>query len=249
MAMILFNPTNEDFETQYIGETVLIKPGAKIRVDDPRGRHVLNTLGPRGLVALEYGDEGEGEEKKKQRGIERNLAFKRKQVIDFNTMNEQRFQAKQPYLTPTSKIKEYAKELGIGLREPYNVEDAAMKEMSELKKKLAEKTEEVSAKDNSINELKNQVEELTGLVNKMLDRAGGAVKKEPEEEAEDGINVDLRKFGPNNMADWLLKNWNLYQNYPEEQQEKIAKRYETIYKESFPATKEELAKKVEKLAA
>ena len=50
MAMILFNPTNEDLETQYIGERVLVKSDSRVRVDDPRGRHVLNTLGPRGLM-------------------------------------------------------------------------------------------------------------------------------------------------------------------------------------------------------
>ena len=249
MAVILYNPTNEDMETQYIGETVIIESGAKKRVDDARGRHVLNTMGPRGLVALEYGDEGDGEEKKKAQGIERNLTFKQKQVINFNTMNEQRFQTKLPYLTPTKQIQEYAKELGIGLRQPYNVEDSAVKEMAELKANLAKRTEEVSEKDDSIKILTSQVKELTGLVNKVLKSAGTAIKEETEEESEDGIDIDLRKFGKNNFADWLVNNWNLYQNYPEDVQQRIAKRYEAIYKAIMPATIEELQKITEKLAA
>lgn len=244
MAMILYNPTNEDMETQYIGERVSIKSGAKVRVDDPRGRHVLNTLGPRGLVTLEYGDEGEGEEKKKQQGIERNMAFKRKQVIDFNTMNEQRFQSRLAYLTPTKQVQEYAKEIGVELRQPYNVESEASKEMAEMKKQLAEQKEEVAKKDDDIKSLTDQVNELISLNKRLLKMSGQDV-----EDREDGINVDFRKLSEKNMADWLFKNWNLVQDSPKDVQDRVAKRYETVYKETMPASIEELQKKVEKLAA
>lgn len=247
MAMILFNPTNENLETQYIGERVLVKSDSKVRVDDPRGRHVLNTLGPRGLMTLEYGDEGEGEERKRKEGIERNLAFKKKQVIDFNTVNEQRFQSKLPYVNPSKQIREYAKELGIGLREPYNVEDEANKEISELRKKLGEAKAESKSKDSDISELKTQVAELSALMNQVLDKAGKAIEAENAEANKTelvGIKASYQNLNKKRFAPWVLSNWNLISQYPEEIQNHIAEKFSNLYKAVMPTIEEELEKMI-----
>lgn len=254
MAIVLFNPTNEDMETQYIGETVIIKSGSKVRVDDARGKHVLNTLGPRGLMSLEYGDEGEKEDIKRTEGINRNMAFKRKQVVNFNQYNEQRYQARLPYLAPTKQLQEYAKELGIGLREPYNVEDAAVKEMSDLKKEISAKDQQLAQRDRTISEMQGQISELSALMKQFVEKGAGAAKDLMDEtdkakQEADGLDVDLRKLSKNNMADWLMKNWNLTQKYPDEVKAKIANRFETLYGELMPANKADLEKFLEKLAA
>jgi len=248
MAMILYNPTNEDMGTQYVGETVKILSGSKVRVDDPRGRHVLNTLGPRGLMALEYGDEGEGEVKKKKEGIERNLAFKRKQVIDFNTHNEQQKQGNRPYIIPTKQITEYAKELGIGLREPYNVEDQAMKDIAAVKKESAEKDEKIKQQDSDIKVLTGQVQELIDLNKRFMKMSGEPEPdaEKPPEEREDGINIDFRKFGKNNFADWLVNNWNLVETYPEDIQKRLADKFHGFYDTEMPASKAEMDEFVQK---
>jgi hypothetical protein len=237
MAIILFNPTNEEFCTQYSGEEVIIAAGGKVKVDVPRGRHVLNTLGPRGLMTLEYGDEGDGEMKKAAIGRERNMAFKRKQVLDFNQINEGRFQSKLPYLKPTAQMNQYAKELGIGLREPYNVEDAAKKEMAVL---LADKEKlqaEVKEKDRALDVLQQQVATLTDQFKQFLQLAGA--KQEVKggngaDEELDGIKVSYSKLNKRRFIVWVAKNWNLIQTYPEEIRKDIAAKHESLYGAPFP---------------
>jgi hypothetical protein len=246
MAIILFNPTNEDFETQYTGETIMILAGAKIKVDDPRGRHILNTLGPRGLVTLEYGDEGAGEDKKANDGISRNKAFKRKQVLDFNQNNQQRLQGKMPYLSPSRQLKKYAEELGIGLEEPYKVIDSANEEMARLiaEKESLEKSNK--KKDAALEVLQSQVADLTSKFHDFLtlagkpvptenDMAAGEAKAAKEKKELDGIRASFKMQGKKQFIKWVSNNWNLIQQYPEAIKGEIADRHLHLYGIPMPA--------------
>ena len=159
MALVVWNPTNEVFETQYIGETVILNPDQKLRVDDARGRHLLNVLGPRGLTSLEYGDEGDVEEKKKNDARKRNKDFKRQQVMRYNQENSRRKDANAPILEPHQQIKDYAEELGLKLIEPYRFGDEDTAKIAALK-------QESQAKDDVI---KQQGETITGLQTQMSD--------------------------------------------------------------------------------
>jgi len=246
MTMVLFNPTNEIMETQYIGETVKIDPGVKLRVDDARGRHVANALGARGLVTLEYGDEGAGEDRKRQEGIERNLAFKRKQVHDFNMLNQQRFQGKLPYLTPPLHIREYSKELGIGISEPYKIEDETAKEIAALKNRLVEKTQDNTKKEKELDSLKAELSEIKQMMKGILKAAGKELPPEASEIINELDNLDLRKLHEKNMHEWLIANWAIIEKSPTEVKDRIAKRYEVLFKELMPTKKAEIEKKLEK---
>lgn len=174
MAIVLFNPTNENFEATYGGQTFRIpkfpEDGHLIRVDDNKGNHILNQLGPRGLTSLDYGDEGAIKEKKAKDGIKRNRDFKLKQILRYNQDNEQRKATQRIYVDPPAFIKDYAKELGIGLLEPYQVADVKNEEIAELKKQ-AEK------RDQENTELRNTVKELMDTVKELL----GKTQKSPEE--------------------------------------------------------------------
>jgi len=240
MAMILFNPTDEDFEGQYVGEQVIIKAGSKVKVDDPRGRHIINSLGNRGLVTLEYGDEGEGELAKGKIGIERHKNFMRKQVLDFNQINEGRFQSKMPYLTPTKQVKRYAQVMGMGIREPYNVEDAANAELSTVLAQNKELQAQVAKKDTALETLQAQVSDLTAEFRRFLSLASDKAKDDTAPAAPGNgadpaaIKAVYTKMGKDKFLNWIANNWSDIQTYPQDLQDDIASKHERLYGSAFP---------------
>lgn len=248
MAIILFNPTDEEMRTQYIGEEVVIPPAPdprhKIRVDDARGRHVLNVLGPRGLMTLEYGDEGDGEARKAEIGRQRNLEFWRKQVMDFNQLNDQQHQKKLPYIQPSPAIKAAARRLGIKLYEPMSSTDDYTEVQAQLLSDLEEKKRELDEKDKVIQALSSKVDKLTSLVEGMLQAAGqraAAAVAGPEDSSDDWAEVKrkIKSINGNHFAGWVKKNWEAIYDYPDDVRELIAERWEQLYKTEFPTVPEE----------
>lgn len=261
MAIVLYNPTNEDMQTQYVGEDVIIEGESaahldaegnprparcKIRVDDQRGKQVLNVLGPRGLVTLEYGDEGGGEEKKAEAGRKRNQDFKYEQVIKFNTLNEQRYQSRHPYIKPKEHIKRYADELGIQLRQPYAVEDEAKKDMADAMQRNQQLEREVKKKDSELSELRDQVAELTSQFRMFLQRAAG--------ESDTRVTVEAlvgkwKTMGAPTLAPWIDKNWEHLMLLPDDAAKDLAERFERVYSKKMPKEREKLAPFVSDKAA
>ena len=245
MAIILFNPTDEELKTQYIGEDVIIPPAPdprhKLRVDDARGRHVLNVLGPRGLVTLEYGDEGAGELKKAEAGRARNADFKRKQVLDFNSLNDAQQQRRLPYIIPSAQIKNYSRQLGIKLYESYSSSDEATKVHAELLGKIDAKDKEVQEKDRTIQDLTESVNSLKGLVEQMLAASG---KSLPGGNG-GGVNWDeikhkIKSLSGNNLQIWVGKHWDTIQGYPEDVRGLLAERWQKFYPMvAFPVSEQE----------
>jgi hypothetical protein len=238
MAIILFNPTNEDLKDQYIGEDVLIPAGGKIRVDDARGRHMLNVMGPRGLVTLEYGDEGEGEKKKAAAGRERNLAFKRKHVMNFNALNDKRIQTKQPFLDPDAQTRAYARELGMKLYEPYGTSDDANMVHKELKEKLDAKDRELLEANTALSTMQAQIAALTKMVGQVLGTKAAAGDADAnayfEEFAKKSRNVNGKYF-----QKYVADNWETIQSAPKSFQDEMADKYARIYDQPFPTSQME----------
>lgn len=117
MSMILFNPTDEDFEDMLFGGRGFpVKAGEKVKVEDACGKQLTNVYGMRGLCSLEFGDV---EEEVAAAGRERNLAFKRKMVGQHNYRNVVRKQQGLAYTPPTKDVRRFAEELKITLDEPY----------------------------------------------------------------------------------------------------------------------------------
>ena len=119
--------------------------------------HLLNAFGQRGLTSLPYGGD---EEKISKEAIQRNLAFKKKQVVEYNQRNENRKAMNLGFLPPTEEIKKYALELGLKLLEPYTVRDEeragiakASVENEDLKQKLEAQSKEMA-------ELKEMMKQL-----------------------------------------------------------------------------------------
>jgi hypothetical protein len=249
MAIILFNPTDEEMRTQYIGEEVVIPPAPdprhKIRVDDARGRHVLNVLGPRGLMTLEYGDEGDGEARKAEIGRQRNLEFWRKQVMDFNQLNDQQHQKKLPYIAPSPQIKAAARRLGIKLYEPMSSTDDYTEAQAQTLAELDQKKREVAEKDKVIQSLSAKVDKLTSLVESMLQAAGkqaAAPAAADEDPSDDWAEVKrkIKSINGNHFDKWVRKNWDAILDYPDDVRDLIAERWELLYKTPFPTMPEEV---------
>ena len=160
MSTVLYNPTNETLVGTYVGEDTVIAPEAKVKVDDNRGRHILNQLGRRGLIALDYGDEGDVFKAKVKAAIAKNRAFKEKQVTDYNRTNSQNRANHMPYIPPTEQVEGYAKELGLELIQPYAPKDTRTPEIERL-------TEENRVKDRQIDELRTQISNQSGQISEL----------------------------------------------------------------------------------
>lgn len=163
IGLMLWNPTNEDFDMQYAGISISLKAGQKQSFAMKCATHLLNGFGQRGLTSLTYGCD---EEKVGREAIQRNLDFKKKQVIEYNQRNENRKHMGLGYLPPTNHVKKYAIELGISLLEPYSMKDAERSEISKL------------ATENS--ELKAQMAQLLEKVNAMFAKKEEVVTPQPE---------------------------------------------------------------------
>jgi len=198
MTTTLFNPTNEDLTGCHGGVNFTIKKypekGHKVTMDDARAKHLLNTLQQRGLTYLEYGDELDDGQKEKQKaddGIQRNLDFKRRQVMRYNQENEARKAQQLSYVHPPDHIDKYAKEVGTGLIQPYAVQDAKNEEISELKGTNAE----------LMKQLLEQSKKMEGMFNLLRDKGmlmneEETKQHELEQFREEYIHMKPAEFGP-----------------------------------------------------
>lgn len=260
MSTVLFNPTNEDLSAQHVGETVIIKAGKKIKVDDKRARHVLNVLAPRGLLTLDYGDEGDKEKIKAEIGRRRNFEFKRKQVIRFNQENEKRMDQKLGYQEPTKQIAAYADEIGIALVQPYKAPDETTTKIADLTKEREDLAAKVKEKDEEMQALKGEIGELkTTLQNfmKMVEggKSGSQTRAKPgsdknskdkttvdkeaepelsEEEQAKAIIKEFSGLSKYKFQDWVLQNRSQIPTYPKAVQDKIYVMWKKFFKEDFP---------------
>lgn len=247
MSTVLFNPTNEDMKAQYIGEVTFIKAGEKKKVDDKRARHILNNLGPRGLMTLDYGDEGEQEKKKAELGRRRNHDFKKTQVLRFNMQNDQRSERKLPYQAPDDFMKSYAEEVGIPLIQPYRPSSEESDRMAALTQEREDLAAEVKEKDKDITELKGEIGDLKKTMTdfmKMIkpdsetpDKTETEEKEEVKEEPEDLYPVIKQQYAglsKTKFQDWVLRNENIIPTYPEKNQKEIAAMWKKFFKEDYP---------------
>ena len=138
MSVVLYNPTNEFMRMTFAGRSFPMVPDAKVKVSDSCGKHLLNQYTARGLCSLDFGDQ-DNIGKIRDEGRARNRAFKIRCIDDHNQKNVERKGSGLPYLHPTKQLLQYAKELEVGLLEPYRIDDASAaikKENEDLKSRL-----------------------------------------------------------------------------------------------------------------
>lgn len=234
MAITLFNPTDDDFKATYGGTTFTIpkcgQDGHMVRVDDAKGNHLLNQLGPRGLTSLDYGDSEEVKEKKAKDGKRRNYEFKRTQVARYNRDNEARKARQLEYVEPPDFIKEWSKDLGVGLVAPYEVADIKNEEIAQLR-------EENKNRSKENDELRKQLSKLMDRFDSLMDKT-----VQENEETEDQKKIDttisvIKKMNRQSFGPWVtdLKQQK-YGAYPMEVQEFIREKWEGFFgdEKAFP---------------
>jgi len=182
MSTVVYNPTDklgeefqEEFRGHYMGVGIGITPGQKIKLPDAKARHLLNEFAPRGLVALDYGDD---EEKRANEGLERNRNFKLKQLNDFNEKNEARKHMGLPYLWPTETLKRYAKEIGVKLTESYKVDDAQLQRAKALEEENKNLRSQMAEMNEKFEKLMSMVSEKFTQEEEAKARGPGRPKKE-----------------------------------------------------------------------
>ena len=242
MSVIVFNPTNETMGAQHIGEDIVLPPDSKVKMSDSRAKHVLNILGPRGLMTLEFGDENRIEEKRAQ-GVERNLAFKKRQVQRHNQQNEAQKRGGRPWLEPPAHIKAYADELGLELVEPYS-------ERADERGMVQSLIAQNQQFQNQMAAMQTQMADLLKIV--LAERSAPAIKSVPEpDEFEQEVNavetegksleqleheiIETAK-GKNKrwLRPYLVQNIDLIVTFSQKVKDRINNIYQAMYGESFP---------------
>ena len=230
MSKVLFNATNEEFRHFYSGKEFVIakypEDGHQVMVDDPVANFLITKLAQRGLMELVFGDEGEKKERKRVEGVRKNTEFKRRQVINFNRLNEERTHRRLPYEHPTAQIKEYAKEMAMELIEPYDTKDLERAEAAEIKKE----------RDELMLLLKKQGDQIAELMK--MARNGKPEEMEGSISKDDFIKIQkelgYKMMNKADFVEWVKANSATISTQPVEIQADIQKKWESFYDEKYP---------------
>ena len=228
-----------------VREDIVLPPDSQVKMSDARAKHVLNSLGPRGLMTLEFGD---NVEEKHKLGVDRNLEFKKRQVQRHNQQNEQQKRGGRPWIDPPVHIKSYAKELGLELVEPYS-ERADERGMVQA---LIAQNQQQQAQ---MAQIQSQMADLMKMV--LMERPGGApttkrTQPEPQKdefEAEvslvdtegktlDDLEAEIMDTALQKNKRWLrpylVQNIDLIVTFSQKVKDRINNIYQAMYGESFP---------------
>lgn len=159
VGLIVWNPTNDDFDLQYAGFSFTIKAGEKRHLDINCANYALTAMGARGLTSLVYGDESR-EAKIGEDAIARNKEFKTRQVVLYNQQNENRKHMNLGFLPPAEHLKKYALELGLKLLEPYSVRDEERNAISQTRQVNEDLSLRLAQQDKEMAELKEMIKQL-----------------------------------------------------------------------------------------
>ena len=183
----LFNPTNETLEMMFAGIRYVMEPppavSSKLNSEDPCGKHLLNAFAQRGLCQLVFGDD---EKVVAKAGIERNLDFKKVQIMRYNASNEQRKMAGLGYMPPTKEIKRYSIEMGIALLEPYSLKEAELTAISTSRAENAALKGELEVMRTENAGIKTQLAQLISLMQPKTEAKKSPLDRILEEEPRKG---------------------------------------------------------------
>lgn len=184
--MAVGNFTPDPLTWHHQGLSGTIKPG-EIVTDRDRGweNHVLNKLGPRGLVRLDYGDDPKTAKKVSMDAYE---AFWHKNIQNFNELNTQRKNEGKMYLPPSKELQEHADILGYEIVGPWKLEKKA-KEQAEP----AKETEKVKELEGRVAGIETKLDDIFGLLNDALSGSGSRQSQDKGSSSEDKSGASKKK--------------------------------------------------------
>ena len=158
---ILWNPTDEPLEGMHDGISYILQPGDKKKVTGTTARHLISHLETRGLVSLEYGDEGTVEVNKGKGALVRQKKFELNQIRRYNIDNQKRARGNLQWVEPPKIVEHFAIKHNVKLEEFHSMVDtkgeelaATMKQNAELQQELRDQKDQMKELLNSVNELK-----------------------------------------------------------------------------------------------
>lgn len=235
--MIVANFTDESLTWTHEGVTGIIEAGKVVEMPENRARFILNKLGMRGLVQLEYSEDPKYKERKKKESRELNDRFWVKQVEYHNRHNETLKAANKSYVRPTDVIMKAAEKFGLELLGPWKIKQVAVKVEGE----------EVAIE---VGELKTQVAQLTTLVTQLLANQtkvatpiypAMAVETDPNpEDAEAGpdadidpdtpvFNYEFKSLPKKQLDPWIRNNIKEIIDWPAEALAALDERYKKLF--------------------
>lgn len=230
MAMVILNPTDETIEVKWSGMVHALEPDSRNSFNDADGKQIVHNYANRGLVELNYGDEGEIEVEKIKAGRLKYDEFWTKQIVNYNQINEERQQGNRPFIRPTKDVVHHSKRLGLKLLEPYKVEDVDSKEISILMEQNKRLERESTKKDKALELMQGQINTLTTNFKQLMALAGAEAKKETGPD----IKPTITRMNKKSFATWLAKNWDEINSYPEDAKSDIAKKHQDLYGTPLP---------------
>jgi len=234
MAMVILNPTDEKIEVKWGGLVHVLEPDSRTIFEDKDGKQVVHNYSNRGLVELNYGDEGEIELRKIAAGRLKYDEFWTKQIVNSNQINEERQQGHRPFIRPTAEVIYHAKRLGLKLLEPYKVEDASNKELSLLMEQNKRLEREGAKKDAALVTMQDQINTLTGNFKQLMALAGAEAKKETSPEETIDVKSTIMRMNKKSFSSWLAKNWDTIDTYPDDAKADIAQKHQDLYGTPLP---------------
>jgi hypothetical protein len=235
MAMVILNPTDESIEVKWAGLTHVLEPDSRNIFKDKDGKQIIHNYNNRGLVELNYGDEGEIELRKIKEGRQKYNEFWTKQIVNHNQINEERQQANRPFIRPKPELVYHSKRLGYKLIEPYKVEDPHNKELSLLMEQNRELKKKGEQKDAALATMQEQINTLTGNFKQLMELAGAEAKKK---ETSPGETIDVKstimRMNKKSFSSWLAKNWDTIDTYPDDAKADIAQKHQDLYGTPLP---------------
>jgi len=172
--MAVGNFTPDDLQWRFQGRSGWIKPGEIVKDRDRAWEnHVLDKMGPRGLVKLDYGDDNE---KAKALSMQLYEEFWLKQIRVFNEMNEQQKNEGRQYSPPSKQLREKADLFDIELVGPWKLRSKAA---SGGEERATPDAQRVKGLESRVDGIETQLGEIYALLKENLTGAEDKDKGTP----------------------------------------------------------------------
>jgi len=243
--MIIANYTEDPITWTHIGEDGTIGPDEVVEVYDARGRFILNQMGRKGLVQLQFGDDPEDKKKVSKALWEE---FWTHQITVQNQFNEDQKEKGQRYGKPTKKLVEHAKKLNLELLSPWTSKkkddspalEELRKENRDMRSQLALLMKMLAGEKAGISDLKLDAKEEVPPQGEPIVPEVPEVPEDPEKIRQNLIEKNRRTYKSQQYGTflgWVKNSWDLISEMPEENRMEISERFTELYGIPFPANK------------